>query len=378
MDFSLVEEQQMLRDSLARFVQKDYGFERRRANQQQPEGFSRQTWAQLADMGVLGIALPQEHGGYGGSMVDAMIVLNAVGNGLMVEPFMATAILGGRALVHGGSEAQRANILPALVEGKLLLAFAYAEVQGRHDARHVSTTARRNGNSFVLNGTKSVVLHGAQADTLIVSARTAGGNSDAQGITLFLVEGKAKGVSRRDYRTIDGLRAAEVTLSNVAVDASAVLGSVDGGMAVIERVLDDGAAALCGEAIGVMETLNALTLDYIKTRQQFGQPIGRFQVLQHHAVDMLVHCEQSRSMAIMAAMRCESADAKERRHAVSAAKVFIGKSGRALAQSAYQMHGGMGLTNEMPASHYGKRLTMIDAWLGDTDFHLERFIANQA
>ncbi len=378
MDFSLVEEQQMLRDSLARFVQKDYGFERRRANQQQPEGFSRQTWAQLADMGVLGIALPQEHGGYGGSMVDAMIVLNAVGNGLMVEPFMATAILGGRALVHGGSEAQRANILPALVEGKLLLAFAYAEVQGRHDARRVTTTARRDGNSFVLNGTKSVVLHGAQADTLVVSARTAGGNADAQGITLFLVEGKAKGVSRRDYRTIDGLRAAEVTLSNVAVDASAVLGSVDGGMAVIERVLDDGAAALCGEAIGVMETLNALTLDYIKTRQQFGQPIGRFQVLQHHAVDMLVHCEQSRSMAIMAAMRCESADAKERRHAVSAAKVFIGKSGRALAQSAYQMHGGMGLTNEMPASHYGKRLTMIDAWLGDTDFHLERFIANQA
>ncbi len=378
MDFSLVEEQQMLRDSLARFVQKDYGFERRRANQQQPEGFSRQTWAQLADMGVLGIALPQEHGGYGGSMVDAMIVLNAVGNGLMVEPFMATAILGGRALVHGGSEAQRANILPALVEGKLLLAFAYAEVQGRHDARRVTTTARRDGNSFVLNGTKSVVLHGAQADTLVVSARTAGGNADAQGITLFLVEGKAKGVSRRDYRTIDGLRAAEVTLSNVAVDASAVLGSIDGGMAVIERVLDDGAAALCGEAVGVMETLNALTLDYIKTRQQFGQPIGRFQVLQHHAVDMLVHCEQSRSMAIMAAMRCESADAKERRHAVSAAKVFIGKSGRALAQSAYQMHGGMGLTNEMPASHYGKRLTMIDAWLGDTDFHLERFIANQA
>lgn len=378
MDFSLIEEQQMLRDSLARFVQKEYGFERRRASQAQPEGFSREIWAQLADMGVLGIALPQEHGGYGGSMVDAMIVLNALGNGLMVEPYIATAILGGRALVHGGSDAQRAAILPGVIEGKRLLAFAYGEGQGRYDAKCVATSARRDGGGYVLNGTKSVVLHGAQADTLIVSARTGGATTDAQGITLFVVEGKAKGVARRDYRTIDGLRAAEITLTDVRVEASAVLGSVDAALSVIERVLDEGAAALCGEAVGVMETLNTLTLDYIKTRQQFGQPIGRFQVLQHRAVDMMVHCEQSRSMAIMAAMRCESADAKERRHAVSAAKVFVGKSGRALAQSAYQMHGGMGLTNEMPASHYGKRLTMIDFWLGDTDFHLERFIANQA
>lgn len=378
MDFSLIEEQQMLRDSLARFVQKDYGFERRRANQNLPEGFSRETWSQLADMGVLGIALPQDHGGYGGSMVDAMIVLNALGNGLMVEPFIATSILGGRALVHGGSEAQRAAVLPGLIEGKRFLALAYAEAQGRHDARHVATTARRDGSGYVLSGTKNVVLHGAQADTLIVSARTAGAAGDAQGVTLFLLDGKTKGVSRRDYRTIDGLRAADITLADVKVDASAVLGTVDGGISIIERVLDEGAAALCGEAVGVMETLNALTLEYIKTRQQFGQPIGRFQVMQHRAVDMMVHCEQSRSMAIMAAMRCESTDAKERRHAVSAAKVFIGKSGRALAQSAYQMHGGMGLTNEMPASHYGKRLTMIDFWLGDTDFHLERFIANQA
>jgi alkylation response protein AidB-like acyl-CoA dehydrogenase len=376
MDFSLVEEQQMLRDSLARFIQKDYTFERRRANQALAEGFSRDTWAQFAEMGMLGIALPQDHGGFGGSSIDTMIVMNAIGNGLVVEPYLATVVLGARALVHGGSPAQRAEFLPAVSEGKRLLAFAHGEAEARYAQYHVSVTARRDGNGFVLEGGKSVVMHGAQADALIVSARTSGATGDARGITLFLVDAKTKGVARRDYRTIDGLRAADVALAGVRVASDAIIGEVDGGSSILDRVLDDGVAALCAEAVGVMESLNAQTLEYIKTRQQFGQPIGRFQVLQHRAVDMMIHCEQSRSIAILAAMRADSADARERAYAISAAKVHIGRSGRALAQSAYQLHGGMGLTNELPASHYGKRLTMIDFWLGDTDHHLSRFIAN--
>jgi alkylation response protein AidB-like acyl-CoA dehydrogenase len=379
MNFSYTEEQQLLRDSVARFVQKDYTFDDRRRIIASAAGWSREAWATIAEMGLLGLPIPSAYGGFGGSMVDTMVAMNAVGNGLIVEPYLATAVLGAGAVAAAGSEAQKQSLLPAVVEGKLVLALAYAEAGARYDAHHVGTRARKSGTGFVLDGAKTVVAHGGQADKLVVTARTAGADGDSLGISLFVVDANAKGVVRRDYRTIDGQRAADITFTGVSVGPDALLGDADGAAPALAHVLDRGAAALCAEAIGVMETLGTLTLEYIKTRQQFGQPIGRFQVLQHRAVDMFVHTEQSKSMAILAAMKADTvmppADVRDRAKAVSAAKVHIGQSGRWVAQSAIQLHGGMGVTDEMAASHYAKRLTMIDFQLGDAEAHLDRFIA---
>lgn len=376
MDFSFSEEQQLLRDSIARFVQNEYSFEARRKIVASPQGWSEEVWAKLADMGLLGVPFAEADGGFGGTGVDLMVVMQELGRGIVVEPYLATVVLGGGAVALAASAAQRQAILPGVVEGKRQLALAHGEPQSRHDLHDVATAARRDGSGYVLAGRKAVVLHGATADTLVVSARTAGAQRDALGITLFLVERGAKGVTASDYRTIDGLRAADLVLDGVRVDADAVLGPVDGGLPLLERALDLGVAALCAEAVGVMEQLNALTLDYLKTRQQFGQPIGRFQALQHRAVDMLVHAEQVKSIACLAAARAQSADARERVHAVSAAKSLVGRSGRAVAKEATQLHGGMGVTLDLPAAHYAKRLTMIDFWLGDSDWHTERFAAS--
>jgi alkylation response protein AidB-like acyl-CoA dehydrogenase len=372
MDFSFTEEQQLLRDSLARYIEREYSFEKRRAIQRSAEGFSREVWSQLAEMGLLGLTLPEQYGGYGGGAVDTFLVMQAIGNGLVVEPYLASAVLGAGIVARAGTAAQKEDLLPAAAQGELLLTLAHAEPGSRYEPAAVATGARRQGSGFVLSGRKTVVPWGAQADKLVVSARTAGGPRDPQGISLFVLDRGMKGVSARDYRTIDGHRAAEVRLDNVAIGEDAVLGVIDGALPLLESIMDVGAAALCAEGVGAMETLNAQTLDYIKTRQQFGQPIGRFQVLQHRAVDMFIHLEQSKSIALLAAVQGDSADAAERRRAVSAAKAHIGRSGRAVSQIAIQLHGGMGVTDELPASHYAKRLTMIDFHLGDADFHLER------
>jgi alkylation response protein AidB-like acyl-CoA dehydrogenase len=300
-----------------------------------------------------------------------MIVMNAIGAGLVVEPYLATVVLAGGLIDALGSEAQKKSLLPAIAEGRLVLAFAHGEPQARYEPRAVATQAKRSGSRWAINGEKAVVAHGGQADRLVVSARTSGAEGDARGISLFLIERAAKGVVVRDYRTIDGLRAAEIQFFGAAGE---LLGGEDEAFDAIERVTDAGIAALCAEAVGAMEALNAQTLEYIKARQQFGQPIGRFQVLQHRAVDMMIHCEQSKSMAFLAAMRSQSADAAERRRAASAAKVHIGRSGRFVAQSAIQLHGGMGMTDELAASHYAKRLTMINFQLGDVEHHLDRFM----
>ena len=373
MDFTYSEEQQLLADSIRRFVQKDYSFDTRRAAIRSPEGFSRESWQTLAELGLLGLPFPESYGGFGGTPIDTMPVMQALGNGLVVEPYLATVVLGGGAIALGGSEVQKNELLPKITSGELLLAFAHYEPQSRYGLYDVTASAIHHGaaRGFTLNGAKAVVLHGAQADKLVVSARTAADES----VSLFLVDRASPGVVVRDYRTIDGLRAAEISFANVAVPDSALLGQRDKGWDVIERVVDRGIAALCAEAVGVMETLNAQTLEYIKTRQQFGQPIGRFQVLQHRAVDMMIHFEQSKSMAILAAVRAADDGSKEARRAISAAKVHIGRSGRLVAQSAIQLHGGMGVTDEMPASHYAKRLTMIDFMLGDAEYHLDRMIA---
>jgi len=372
-DFSLTEEQQLLRDSLARFVANEYAFEARSRIVASDKGWSERVWAQLAELGLLGVAFPEAHGGFGGTAVDVMVVMQELGRGLVVEPYLATVVLGGGLVNLAGAASQKQDILPRVAGGKWLLALAHGEPQSRYELHDVATTARREGGGYVLSGRKAVALHGATADTLIVAARTAGGQRDRQGITLFLVDAKTRGVGATGYRTIDGLRAADVALENVHVGAGAVLGPVDAGLPLLERAVDLGAAALCAEAVGVIEALNAATLEYLKTRQQFGQPIGRFQALQHRAVDMLIHAERCKSMACLAAVKVQSDDAAERRRAVSAAKSLIGRAGRAVAKEAIQLHGGMGVTNELPAAHLAKRLTMIDFWLGDADYHTARF-----
>lgn len=375
MDFSFSEEQQLLRDSLTRYIEREYTFVKRRAIQRSADGFSREVWSGFAEMGLLGLTTPDEYGGYGGTAVDTLVVMQAIGTGLVVEPYLASVVLGAGLIARAGSAAQKEALLPTAARGELLLTLAHAEPESRYELAAVAASARRQGKDFVLRGHKAVVPWGAQADKLIVSARTAGGPRDTQGISLFVVDRGMKGVGARDYRTIDGQRAAEVKLDNVVVGADAVLGTPDAALPLLEAIADVGAAALCAEGVGVMETLNAQTLEYIKTRQQFGQPIGRFQVLQHRAVDMFIHLEQSKSMALLAAVRADSPDAAERRHAVSAAKAHIGRSGRAVTQMAIQLHGGMGVTDELPASHYAKRLTIIDFQLGDADFHIERLVA---
>jgi alkylation response protein AidB-like acyl-CoA dehydrogenase len=374
-DFTLTEEQQLLRDAVARFVANEYSFEARRRIVASPKGWSEQVWAQLAELGLLGVPFPEAHGGFGGTAVDVMVVMQELGRAMVVEPYLATVVLGGGLVDLAGAASQKQDILPRVAGGKWLLALAHGEPQSRYDLYDVATTARREGGGYVLNGRKAVVLHGATADTLIVAARTAGGQRDRQGITLFLVDAKTRGVAATGYRTIDGLRAADIALENVHVGAGAVLGPVDGGLALLERAVDLGAAALCAEAAGAIEALNAATLEYLKTRQQFGQPIGRFQALQHRAVDMLIHAERVKSMACLAAVKAQSADAAERRRAVSAAKSLVGRAGRAVAKEAIQLHGGMGVTNELAAAHLAKRLTMIDFWLGDSDYHTARFAA---
>lgn len=377
MDFSLTEEQQLLRDSLARFVANEYSFEARRKIVASPKGWSDDVWARFADMGLLGLPFPEDYGGFGGDAIDVMVVMQELGRGIVVEPYVSTVVLGGGLIAAAGSAALKESTLPRVAQGKVLLALAYGEPQSRYDLHDIAVTAKRDGAGYILNGKKSVVLQGGTADKLIVSARTAGGQRDRDGITLFAIDANARGVTVTDYRTIDGLRAADVALESLRIGADAMLGPVDAGFALLERAVDRGVAALCAEAVGTMEALNAATLDYLKTRQQFGQPIGRFQALQHRAVDMLIHCEQAKSMSLRAAVHAATDDPSERRRAVSAAKSLVGRAGRAVAKEAIQMHGGMGVADELPAAHYAKRLTMIDCWLGDSDWHTDRFAARE-
>ncbi len=373
MDFIFSEEQQQLRDSLQKYIGKEYGFEARRAIIASKQGYSEKVWAQFADMGLLGVAYSEAHGGFGGTAVDTMLVMTELGRGIVVEPYFSTVVLGGGLVDLAGSEAQKQAVLPKVAEGKLLLAAALGEPNSRFELNCVATTAKRGGAGYVLDGHKAVVLHGESANQLVVSARTAGAMRDAKGISLFLVDPKAAGVQVLGYRTIDGLRAAEIKFVNVKLGADSLLGEADAALPVLERAADFAVSALCAEAVGAMEALNAATFEYLKTRQQFGRPIGSFQALQHRAVDMFIHCEQSRSMAYLASVKVQSQDAKERKRTVSAAKIQIGRSGRTISQEAIQMHGGMGVSNELAAGHYAKRLTMINATLGDVDHHCERF-----
>ena len=371
MDFTLSEEQQLLKDSVERFVREEYEFEKRRKLAASEEGFSRANWKKMAELGWLGAGLPEEYGGIGGGAVERMIVMEQIGRGLVLEPYFATVVLGANLLLEGGSDELRRALLPKLAAGELMLAFAHFERQARFDLEDVATKAEKAGSGWRLTGEKSVVFHGATADKLIVSARTAGERRSREGVTLFLVDGAAKGLSRRGYKTVDGLRACEATLDGV--EAEAVLGAPGEGLPIIERVADQAVAALCAEAVGAMQVLHDATNEYLKTRVQFGRPIGQFQVLQHRMVDMFIELEQARSMMLLGTLKLADEDARERSRAVSAAKAQIGRSGRFVGQQAIQLHGGMGMTDELSVGHYFKRLTTIDTLFGNVDYHLKRF-----
>ncbi len=377
MDFNYTEEQQLLKDSLYKYLAKNYSFEARREIINTRLGMSAIAWEGFASMGLLGLPIPTEHDGFGGSAVDTMLVMEAFGRRLVVEPYVASIVLGASTIVLGGTEEQRRILLPQVASGKLKLAFAHGEPTSRYSTTRLQTTARLEGNQWVLSGRKSLVLHGAVADLLIVSARTSGAVDDAHGISLFFVNPAEPGVSGREYPTYDGMRAAEVTLENVHVNTDSLIGVLDQAHPLIELVLERGIAALCAEAVGCMEALNQATLEYLKTRQQFGVPIGKFQVLQHRMVDMLIQYEQAKSMACLAAVKVDSPNALERKRAVSAAKELVGRAGRFVGQQAIQLHGGMGMTEELPVGHYFKRLTAIDTTFGDSDFHLARFALAQ-
>ena len=337
----------------------------------EPKGYSAALWKQYADLGLLAVPFAEEHGGLGQGLTETMIIAEAFGRGLVIEPYFATVVLAGGALRHSDNETLLAELVPPIVEGKLTLALAHQERQARYDIADTATTARADGKGgYTLEGEKNVVLHGDSADKLIVAARASGARAERGGIGLFLVDAKANGVTRRGYPTQDGMRAADVTLSAVRVGPEAVLASPDKGLTVLERVVDEAIAALSAEAVGAMGALHELTVEYLKTRKQFGVPIGSFQVLQHRAVDMLTALEQARSMALYATMMAGEPDARERRKAMSAAKVQIGKSAKLVGQEAIQLHGGIGMTMEYKAGHYFKRLTMIDLAYGDGDHHL--------
>jgi pimeloyl-CoA dehydrogenase small subunit len=370
MDFDLTDEQRLLKDSVDRLIADQYQFEARKKYQAEPDGWSRNAWKQYTELGLLGLPFEEKHGGFGGGPVDTMIVMEAFGRGLVLEPYFATVILGGGLLRRAGTPAQQQALIPEIAQGKLKLAFAHVERHSRYDLADVATTARRDGADWVLDGSKSVVLHGDCADRLLVTARVSGDCRDRTGIGLFIVDPSAAGVSRRGYPTQDGLRAAEVTLSGARVAPDDVLGDAGAALPAIEHVIDEAIAALCAEAVGTMQAMHETTLEYLKTRQQFGRPIGQFQVLQHRSVDMLVALEQARSMAMFAAVMAAEEDATERRRAMAAAKVQIGRSGRHIGQEAIQLHGGIGMTMEYNVGHYFKRMTMIDMLFGDADTHL--------
>lgn len=369
MDFNFTEEQTMIRDSLARLIREQYDFDTRRKVVGSKEGWRPEMWAQFAELGLLAAPFSEEDGGLGGGPIDSMVVMEEFGKGLVVEPFLQTVVLAGGFLKRG-STAQKEDHLAALVSGERVFAFAYAEPKGRYNLADLSTTAKKSGSDYVINGHKAVVVGAPWASHLIVTARTGGNQRDAKGVGVFIVPKDAKGVSTRDYPTVDGRRASEVYFENVTVGADAVIG--EDSLGLVELVTDEAIAALCAEACGAMKVANTQTVEYSKTRKQFGTPIGKFQVLQHRMADMFIEAEQSVSMTYMATLKLDE-DEVARKKAASAAKVRIGQGGRFVGQQSIQIHGGMGMTDELAIGHYFKRLTMIDSELGNVDHHLKRY-----
>lgn len=374
MNFDFSEEQGMLRDSVARFVQDDYNFDTRRAIAESAEGMSRDNWQTFAELGWLSVPFSEEHGGFGGGPVDMLVMMEEFGKGLVVEPYFATVVLFGGLLRAAGNDSQQAEFIPGIIDGSRLGAFAYVERQSRFALADVKTTATASGDGYTLSGEKVVVFNGANADTLIVSARTSGDQNDESGISLFLVAADAAGVERSEYRLMDGQKVANIRFNDVQLSADALLGVRGEGFAVMDRVVLEASVALSAEAVGIMAQLNAKTLEYAKTREQFGVAIGQFQALQHRMVDTFMSCEQARSMLYRAVCALKNNDADLRRE-VHALNVIVAKNGRHIYEEAIQLHGGMGLTDELDIGHYAKRLMMINTTFGDGDYHQAAFNA---
>ena len=369
MDFSFSEEQTQIRASLRRFLSENYTLERRRAIVRAGSGCDADIWRQFAELGILGVGIPQALGGVGGDAFDALVVMEELGRALVIEPFLSTALVGAGILVRAGSPAQQ-QLLAAVAAGTTRLALAHGEPDSRWRLDAVATRAMREATGWVLHGRKAMVPDGAGADYLVVSART------ESGISLFLVPGTRERLTRTALMTHDGPGVAEISLDGVRVPPDALIGAEGGGLPLLEAASDVAVAGLCSEAVGAMDALLALTLEYVKTRRQFGAPLGSFQALQHRMADMLLHAELARSMSYLASARLATPDAGERRRTISAAKFLVGRSARLVGEEAVQMHGGMGVTEELATSHYFKRLALIDASFGDMAHHLERFSAS--
>lgn len=375
MNFELSDEQRLLQDSVARFVQDNYALEKRIKLVATSQGFSSELWTTIAELGWLALPFDEADGGFGGGPIDTMVIMEQLGKGLVLEPFFANVVLGGGVLKRAANPQQKAELLPGFIDGTRQLTLAYAEEQARFDLHDVTTTARADGDAFVINGHKSMVANAATASQLIVSTRTSGGQVDENGISLFLIDADAEGVSMENFPTVDGLRASEVTFTDVKIDAQSLLGELDQGFTTLNAVANDAILALCAEAIGAMEVLYKDTVTYTQEREQFGHPLADFQVLQHRMVEMFMEYEQCRSLLYRATLEAAQGDSATAQRSIHALKHLVGKTGIFIGENAVQTHGGMGMTEELKIGHYFKRLLIIDAQFGNADFHLQKFAA---
>ena len=372
MNFELSEEQKMIQQSVERFVQENYDLPKRVEISSKDPGYSKDYWGSMAELGWLGLPFNEEDGGFGGNQIDTLVIMEQFGKGLVLEPFLANVVLGGGAIQMGGSEELKKEILPSLIEGTKQVTLAYAEQQSRFDLEDVATSARLDGDKYIINGQKSMVLNAESADHLVIVTRTSGGQVDEEGITLFLVDSNTKGLEKQNFPTVDGLRASEITLENVEVGIERIIGDIDKGFEILKAVSNNGILALCAEALGAMEILYKDTVEYTQQREQFDHPLSDFQVLQHRMVDMFMEYEQCKSLLFRATMETIQ-NPEMAQKTIHALKHLIGKSGIFVGENAVQLHGGMGVTEELRIGHFFKRLLVIDSQFGNADFHLDKF-----
>ena len=372
MDFNFNEEQTLIQSQVAQFIQRDYEWEKRQVLVASDLGFSSENWKTFAELGWLGISLSEKSGGFGGSALESMIIMEEFGKGLVVEPFLETVILCAGLIDSCGNEEQKADLLGPVISGEMHLALGFTEPQSRFNLADVTTEAKKKNGDYLVSGFKSVVMNGPNADKLIISARTSGKQDDKEGISLFVIDKNLEGVSLRNYPTVDGRRASEVTLENVIIPSSSLLSEEGKGFQHLEGAIDRATLAICAEAVGAMEVLYKTTVEYTKTREQFGQAIGKFQVLQHRMVDMFMEYEQSKSLLYMATIK-NVEGSKDAKKAISGLKYQVGKAAKFIGQQSVQLHGGMGVTEELNVGHFFKRLTTIITIFGNTDYHLKRY-----
>lgn len=372
MDFTYTDEQLALQDTLKRFISKDYSFDKRTQYSKSVDGYSKEAWNTYAELGILALPFPEELDGLGGNAIDTMLVMDILGKGLILEPYISSIVISGGIINAFGSESQKQEFIPKLASGEIKISLAHYEPQSRYSLNDVSTSASKSGVNWKITGQKSVVLQANGADYFFVSARTSGNKLDENGISIFLVRANQAGVTVTSYETQDGGRAADVFFKDVEVSSDQLFGQENSGVELLSKAIDLANAAICAEAVGIMTAVNEITLEYLKTRKQFGVPIGKFQALQHRMADMILTTEQSRSMAILAAAAQGNPDSAKRSRDTASAKAYICKAARHIGQEAVQLHGGMGVTEELNIGHYFKRLTMISLTFGDFDYHIDK------